>query len=80
MKAYMFALLVATAGPDMLDPRQFPPGSMGPKLQAANEFAVATGKPASIGRMEDAERILQGAAGTTIHKSISDVSLRAASP
>lgn len=44
----------------------FAPGSMGPKVEAACRFAEATGKPAAIGRLEEAERILAGEAGTTI--------------
>jgi carbamate kinase len=39
---------------------------MGPKLEAAIAFAAETGRPCSIGRLEDATRILAGAAGTTI--------------
>lgn len=68
--------LVARAGPGMLDHRLFAPGSMGPKLQAANEFVSATGKPASIGRLEDAALIVQGEAGTTIEVSAAELSLR----
>lgn len=68
--------LVASAGHDMLDPVQFPPGSMGPKLEAANAFAAATGKPASIGRLDDAALIAQRLAGTTIETSIAELSLR----
>lgn len=44
----------------------FPAGSMGPKVQAACEFAEATGKAASIGALEDTARMLRGEAGTTI--------------
>ena len=50
---------------------------MGPKLQAANEFVRATGKPASIGRLEDAALIVQGRAGTTIEPKVTKLSLRA---
>ena len=68
--------LIARARPGMLDHRQFPPGSMGPKLQAANEFAVATGKPASIGSLEDAALIVEGKAGTMIEVSAAELILR----
>ena len=44
----------------------FPAGSMGPKVQAACEFAEATGKPAAIGALEDSARMLRGEAGTTV--------------
>jgi carbamate kinase len=45
---------------------QFPAGSMGPKVEAACEFASATGKPAAIGALADIERIVAGEAGTRI--------------
>jgi carbamate kinase len=44
----------------------FPAGSMGPKVQAACEFAEATGKDACIGALEDTARMLRGEAGTTV--------------
>jgi carbamate kinase len=47
---------------------EFPAGSMGPKIEAACEFAVATGKPAAIGALADIERIVAGEAGTLIEK------------
>jgi carbamate kinase len=68
--------LVAVAGPGVLDHRTFAAGSMSTKIEAANCFAEATGKPASIGRLEDVELLLAGKAGTTIHPSASDLRLR----
>ncbi|RUX22449.1 carbamate kinase [Mesorhizobium sp. M2A.F.Ca.ET.042.01.1.1] len=44
--------------------RNFPAGSMGPKVGAAIEFAEATGKPAAIGKLEDALAIVRGERGT----------------
>lgn len=44
----------------------FPAGSMGPKIAAAIGFAQATGKPAAIGRLDDATRIVLGQRGTWI--------------
>ncbi|PDQ23110.1 carbamate kinase [Mesorhizobium sanjuanii] len=44
--------------------RDFPAGSMGPKVGAAIEFAEATGKPAAIGRLDDALDIVRGERGT----------------
>jgi carbamate kinase len=44
----------------------FPAGSMGPKVQAACEFAEATGRAACIGALEDSARMLRGEAGTTV--------------
>ena len=44
----------------------FAAGSMGPKVESAAEFAVATGKTAAIGALEDVGRIVRGEAGTHI--------------
>jgi carbamate kinase len=41
---------------------------MGPKVQAACEFADATGHAACIGALEDTARMLRGEAGTTVVK------------
>ena len=46
----------------------FAPGSMGPKVEAACEFAGQTGGIAGIGRLEDAQAILRGEAGTLIRR------------
>jgi carbamate kinase len=60
------ARLIRHAGAGALDASDFAPGSMGPKVEAAAEFTAETGRPASIGRLEDAALILSGRAGTTI--------------
>jgi carbamate kinase len=60
------ARLIKRAGSRALNPADFAPGSMGPKIEAAVGFAAETGRPASIGRLEDAARVLAGAAGTRI--------------
>jgi carbamate kinase len=52
--------------PDELRKRDFPAGSMGPKIEAVCRFTEATGKPAAIGRLADAEALLAGRAGTLI--------------
>lgn len=44
----------------------FPPGSMGPKVEACIRFARASGQSAAIGALTDAADILAGRAGTTI--------------
>ncbi|TGS13832.1 carbamate kinase [Mesorhizobium sp. M2E.F.Ca.ET.209.01.1.1] len=44
--------------------QNFPAGSMGPKVGAATEFAEATGKPAAIGKLDDALAIVRGERGT----------------
>jgi carbamate kinase len=45
---------------------RFAAGSMAPKIQAAMDFASATGRPAGIGRLQDAAAIVRGEAGTRI--------------
>lgn len=44
----------------------FPAGSMGPKVEAACRFVERTGHPAVIGRLEDAELLFAGKAGTVV--------------
>lgn len=53
------------ARPDEIDPADFPPGSMGPKVEAAVAFTSANGRIAGIGRLEDARAILERRSGTT---------------
>jgi len=45
---------------------EFAVGSMGPKVEAACNFATATGKHAAIGALGDLAKIIAGDAGTTI--------------
>ena len=52
--------------PGELAAYEFPAGSMGPKIEAACEFATSTGRPAAIGALADIERIVAGEAGTLI--------------
>ncbi|CDX16795.1 putative carbamate kinase [Mesorhizobium sp. ORS 3324] len=51
-------------GATEMSERDFPAGSMGPKIGAAIEFVRATGKPSAIGRLEDAVEIVKGRRGT----------------
>jgi carbamate kinase len=44
----------------------FAAGSMGPKVEAACRFVEATGMPAAIGALADAQRVVAGEAGTRI--------------
>ncbi len=60
--------------PSELSSIAFAEGSMGPKVEAACRFVERTGKKAAIGAVEEAEAILEGAAGTLVEK------LRKASP
>jgi carbamate kinase len=69
------ARLIRRAGPRALNPADFAPGSMGPKIEAAVGFVAETGRPASIGRLEDAVRILAGVAGTTIDVATTGIAL-----
>jgi carbamate kinase len=57
---------VVAAHPDALDPGLFPAGSMGPKVEAAADFARASGRTAVIGSLEQLTGILAGAGGTRI--------------
>ncbi|WP_248802620.1 carbamate kinase [Pseudomonas sp. MWU13-2100] len=57
---------IIQAHPDELEKLGFAAGSMGPKVQAACEFARHTGKVAVIGSLADIEAIVQGKAGTRI--------------
>jgi len=57
---------IRTTSPAELAAYRFPPGSMGPKVEAACQFASTLGHIAGIGRLEDARAILEGKAGTII--------------
>lgn len=52
--------------PQELAKHTFPAGSMGPKVEAACGFVLATGKRAVIGSLEHIEAMLAGTAGTQI--------------
>jgi carbamate kinase len=57
---------IAQAHPDEMEKLGFAAGSMGPKVQAACEFARHTGKVAVIGSLAEIEAIVQGTAGTRV--------------
>ncbi len=57
---------IRRATPAELRQRDFPAGSMGPKINAVCRFVEATGKPAAIGRLSDARALLTGEAGTLV--------------
>ncbi|MFZ1286581.1 MAG: carbamate kinase [Candidatus Phosphoribacter sp.] len=57
---------IAAARPEWLLAQRFPAGSMGPKIQAATDFATATGRPACIGALEAIGDLLDGRAGTQV--------------
>jgi carbamate kinase len=52
--------------PGALRRESFPAGSMGPKVDAVCRFVELTGDMAAIGRLQDAEAIMAGDAGTII--------------
>ncbi|MET7990874.1 carbamate kinase [Amycolatopsis sp. NPDC005232] len=57
---------LADVTPEELARHQFPAGSMGPKVEAANRFATNTGGRAAIGSLVDIADIVAGVAGTNI--------------
>jgi carbamate kinase len=67
---------IAEARPDDLEALDFAAGSMGPKVQAACEFARQTGKPAVIGSLADIEAIVAGGAGTRVDIGATGIAYR----
>ncbi len=59
-------LAIGHATPASLRAREFPAGSMGPKVEAACRFVESTGGTAGIGRLADVGAILEGVAGTIV--------------
>ena len=57
---------IKRASPDAMRAYDFPAGSMGPKVDAACQFAERTGKAAAIGALKDLPAIVAGNAGTTV--------------
>ncbi len=57
---------IRSASPESLQTLRFEAGTMGPKIEAACDFVRQTGNIACIGALEDAVRIVDGRAGTTI--------------
>ncbi|WP_300019858.1 carbamate kinase [uncultured Roseobacter sp.] len=58
--------LIAHLSPEEVAQMDFPAGSMGPKVDAACEFAQATGGFAAIGRLSDTLDLINGTTGTRI--------------
>jgi carbamate kinase len=61
--------------PHLLDPALFAAGSMGPKVEAALEFAERTGKTAAIGALADVERMAHGEAGTLVTREATELEI-----
>jgi carbamate kinase len=51
---------------------EFAAGSMAPKVEAACEFVEQTGGLAGVGRLQDAQAIITGEAGTVITREATD--------
>ena len=73
------ARAIKSATPDAIAQFSFPAGSMGPKVEAACNYARATGKRAAIGALKDLATIARGEAGTTISSDAKGVVFHAAS-
>lgn len=58
--------LMSHLSPEAVAQMDFPAGSMGPKVDAACEFARATGGFAAIGRLSDTLDLINGKTGTRI--------------
>lgn len=64
---------IRCASPDQMDKFDFPDGSMGPKVQSAQDFVRATGKTAVICALADIDLAIKGEKGTTIKPMKEDV-------
>jgi len=60
------AQVIRRTDPQALRAMNFPAGSMGPKVEAVCRFVEATGKQAMIGRLEDAQELVEGKRGTLV--------------
>ena len=58
--------MIERASPAVMRGLELPPGSMGSKVEAACDFAEATGKPAVIGSLEQLDELVAGRAGTVV--------------
>ena len=68
---------IAEASPDAIEAYPFPAGSMGPKVEAAADFARSRpGKVAVIGALADITAILAGTKGTRVTTDSTEVSFR----
>jgi carbamate kinase len=67
---------IRKAGAAALNPGDFAPGSMRPKIEAAMGFVAETGRSASIGRLEDAAAVVAGVAGTRIDAATTGLMFR----
>jgi carbamate kinase len=66
---------IVRAHPDALEAIAFASGSMGPKVEAAIEFAKATSGTAHIGSLADAEALLDSRAGTSVSRQFEGIEM-----
>ncbi len=52
---------------ELLKAREFPRGTMAPKIEALCRFVETTGRAGVIGSIENCEAVLEGASGTEVH-------------
>ncbi len=67
------ARAVRRASPAALGRFPFAAGSMGPKVEAACDFAERTGKTAAIGALKDIGLILRGEGGTSVTNRVATI-------
>jgi carbamate kinase len=67
------ARAIRRASPSAIGRLDFATGSMGPKVEAARDFAERTGKTAAIGALADIPRILRGEAGTLVSNDVATI-------
>jgi carbamate kinase len=66
------ARAIRRISPQAMRQFSFAAGSMAPKVEAACEFVEQTGSLAGIGRLKDAQGILNGQSGTVITQDVTD--------
>ncbi|MFL6192898.1 MAG: carbamate kinase [Thermoanaerobaculia bacterium] len=66
---------IRRASPQAIAALPFAAGSMGPKVEAAADFAARTGKTAVIGSLADVARMARGEAGTQVTSEAGDLEL-----
>ena len=64
---------IRRARPVDLEPCNFPPGSMGPKIMGAVRFARRGACRSCIGRLDDVRGLLEGRTGTTISEDVVEI-------
>jgi carbamate kinase len=69
---------IRRASPEAMEELHFAAGSMGPKVEAACEFARASGGVAGICSLQDAAALLRGEAGTVITTKADGIEFAAA--